>query len=42
MEENYILATSPNVQPGGGNGGTITIEPLVPDHGDNDDEVVGE
>ena len=27
MEESYILATSPNVQPGGGQGGSVTVEP---------------
>ena len=30
MEESYILATSPNVQPGGGQGGSVTVEPPTP------------
>lgn len=41
MEESYILATSPNVQPGGGKGGAVTVEPLRPDVGDDGDELVG-
>ncbi len=42
MEESYILATSPNVRLGGNTGQNITIEPLKPVSGENDDEVVGE
>ncbi|EGW48636.1 hypothetical protein HMPREF0666_00213 [Prevotella sp. C561] len=42
MEESYILATSPNVRLGGNTGQNITIEPLKPATGDNDDEYVGE
>jgi hypothetical protein len=42
MEESYILATSPNVRLGGNTGQNITIEPLKPATGDNDDELVGE
>lgn len=41
VEESFILATSPNVRPGGDNNGSVTVEPLVPDHGDDDDELVG-
>ncbi len=41
MEESYILATSPNVQPGGGKGGAVTVEPPRPDVGDDGDELVG-
>lgn len=41
MEESYILAASPNVQPGGGKGGAVTVEPLRPDVGDNNDEIEG-
>ena len=41
--EEYLLATSPNVRPGGGGtpSGTITVEPLRPDDGGDDDELVG-
>ena len=41
MEESYILATSPNVQPGGGKGGTVTVEPLIPVVGNDNDELEG-
>ena len=43
MEDKFLLATSPNVRPGGsGNpSGSITVEPLKPEVGDNDDELVG-
>lgn len=41
MEESFILAASPDVRPGGDNNGSVTIVPLVPDHGDNDDELEG-
>lgn len=41
MEESYILATSPNVQPGGGQGGSVTVEPLTPVVGDDNDELEG-
>ena len=34
-----ILAQSPLVQPGGGNGGSVTIVPLSPD--DDDTEISG-
>lgn len=41
--EEYLLATSPNVRPGGGGNpsGSITIEPLVPVDGGDDDNLVG-
>lgn len=43
MEDKFLLATSPNVRPGGGGNpsGSISIEPLKPVVGDNDDELVG-
>ena len=43
MEDKFLLATSPNVRPGGGGTppGNISIEPLKPVVGDNDDELVG-
>ncbi|WP_277064830.1 hypothetical protein [Prevotella aurantiaca] len=43
MEDKFLLATSPNVRPGGGGtpSGNVTIEPLKPVVGDNDDELVG-
>ena len=41
VEESFILVASPNVRPGGDNNGSVTVEPLVPDHGDNDDELYG-
>ncbi len=43
MEDKFLLATSPNVRPGGGGNppGNISIEPLKPEVGDNGDELVG-
>jgi len=43
MEDKFLLATSPNVRPGGGGtpSGSVTVEPLTPAVGDNDDELVG-
>ena len=41
MEESYILAISPNVQPGGGKGGSVTVEPLIPVVGNDNDELEG-
>lgn len=41
MEESYILATSPNVQPGGAQGGSVTVESLTPDVGNDNDEIEG-
>lgn len=43
MEDKFLLATSPNVRPGGGGNppGGVTVEPLTPAVGDNDDELVG-
>lgn len=35
-----LLAVSPNVRPGGGGNGHVTIEPLVPDDGGDDDDIV--
>lgn len=40
-EEHAILAASPNVRPGGDNGGSIEIVPLVPDVGSDDDVLEG-
>lgn len=41
--EEYLLAASPNVRPGGGGtpSGSVTVEPLRPDVGDDDDNLVG-
>ena len=41
--EEYLLAASPNVRPGGGGNppGSITIEPLVPVDGGDDDNLEG-
>lgn len=38
-----LTVLSPNVRPGGGGtpSGSVTIEPLTPVVGDNDDELVG-
>ncbi|WP_449018947.1 hypothetical protein [Prevotella jejuni] len=41
MEESYILTASPNVQPGGGQGGSVTVEPPTPVVGDDNDELIG-
>lgn len=43
MEDKVLLATSPNVRPGGGGtpSGSVTVEPLTPAVGDDDDELVG-
>lgn len=43
MEDKFLLATSPNVRPGGGGtpSGSVTVEPLTPVVGDDDDELVG-
>lgn len=44
MEDKFLLATSPNARPGGGGNpsGSVTVEPLKPDVGDDGDELVGE
>ncbi|MBF1535813.1 MAG: hypothetical protein HXO07_00005 [Prevotella salivae] len=41
--EEYLLAASPNVRPGGGGNppGSVTIEPLVPVDGGDDDNLEG-
>ena len=41
--EEYLLAASPNVRPGGGGTppGSITIEPLVPVDGGDEDNLEG-
>ena len=43
MEDKFLLAASPNVRPGGDGTppGSITVEPLKPAVGENDDEIVG-
>lgn len=41
IEESFILVASPNVRPGGDNGGNVQVIDLIPDVGDNDDELVG-
>ncbi len=41
VEESFILVASPNVRPGGDNGGSVKVIDLIPDVGDNDDELVG-
>ncbi len=43
IEDKFLLAASPNVRPGGDGAppGNISIEPLKPVVGDNDDELVG-
>ncbi|WP_314665377.1 hypothetical protein [Prevotella aurantiaca] len=43
MEDKFLLATSPNVRPGGGGtpSGNVTIEPLKPVVGDDGDELFG-
>jgi len=37
--ESALLAGSPNVRPGGGGTGNVTITPLRPDNGGEDDEI---
>ena len=41
--EEYLLAASPNVRPGGGGNpsGSVTVEPLVPVDGGDDDNLEG-
>ena len=41
--EEYLLAASPNVRPGGGGNpsGSVTIEPLIPVVGDDGDILEG-
>lgn len=41
--EEYLLAASPNVRPGGGGNpsGSVTIEPLIPVDGGDDDNLEG-
>lgn len=41
VEESFILVASPNVRPGGDNGGSVKVVEPTPDVGDNDDELVG-
>lgn len=43
MEDKFLLAASPNVRPGGGGNpsGSITVEPLKPEVGDDGDELFG-
>ena len=37
--ESTLLAGSPDVRPGGGGTGRVTIDPLNPDNGGEDDEI---
>lgn len=41
--EEYLLAAGPNVRPGGGGNppGSVTVEPLVPVDGGDDDNLEG-
>ena len=41
--EEYLIAASPNVRPGGGGNppGSVTVEPLVPVDGGDDDNLEG-
>lgn len=41
--EEYLLAASPNVRPGGGGNppGSVTVEPLIPVVGDDGDNLEG-
>ena len=41
--EEYLLAASPNVRPGGGGNppGSVAVEPLVPVDGGDDDNLEG-
>ena len=43
VENTYLLAASPNVRPGGGGNppGSITVEPLRPVDGGDDDNLEG-
>ena len=41
VEESFILVASPNVRPGGDNGGSIQVIDLRPDVGENDDNLEG-
>ena len=38
-DEPALLAGSPNVRPGGGGTGNVTITPLDPDDGGDDDDI---
>ena len=37
--ESELLTGSPRVRPGGGGNGNVTIDPLDPDDGGDDDEI---
>ena len=41
IEESFILVASPTVRPGGDNGGNVKVIDLVPDVGENDDNLEG-
>lgn len=43
MEDKFLLAASPNARPGGGGNpsGSVTVEPLKPEVGDDGDELFG-
>ncbi|MBW4774432.1 hypothetical protein [Prevotella histicola] len=42
-EDSHLLVSSPNVRPGAGGSpaGTVTVEPLTPVDGGDDDDLVG-
>lgn len=41
VEESFILVASPNVRPGGDNGGSVKVIDPTPDVGENDDNLEG-
>lgn len=41
VEESFILVASPNVRPGGDNGGSVQVIAPTPDVGENDDNLEG-
>ena len=41
VEESFILVASPNVRPGGDNGGSVKVINPTPDVGENDDNLEG-
>ena len=41
QQESGLLAASPQVQPGGGGGGTVHVNPAPEDNEDGDNEVAG-
>ena len=41
VEESFILVASPDVRPGGDNGGSVKVIDPTPDVGENDDNLEG-